>query len=309
MRPSARVPAILVAPSVSVVIPAHNAERTLGAVLAALAAQDAPPDEVIVVDDASSDATSRIAEEAGARVVRNERPLYAGGARNRGWHEAAGDYVAFLDSDAIPQPGWGAGLRRALDEYSGALVGCARTFEGHTPWGWVAHLQIETPYLPLGEPRRVRFLSSYCLAVPRDAPMRFDSSYGGEDGIFSADALAAGYELVFDPRFHAFHDHARESFGELRRQQQRLAYGLARIGAIQREGVHKRILARVPFHYFALLRLPVIFRRLGAKPELRTQFVRHLPRLVLAEWTMGFSAIRYAVRRPPLRGHVDPSFR
>ena len=231
---------ITVPPTVSVVIPAHDAERTLGAVLAALAEQSAPPDEVIVVDDASTDATAELAARAGATVVRNEQPLFAGGARNRGWEAASGDVVCFLDSDAIPQPGWGAGLREALAEFPGALVGCARTFEGHTPWGWVAHLQIETPYLPRGEPRRVAFLSSYCLAVPRDAPMRFDSSYGGEDGVFSADALAAGYELVFDPRFHAFHDHARETYGELRRQQQRLAYGLARIGSIQREGVHKR---------------------------------------------------------------------
>jgi glycosyltransferase involved in cell wall biosynthesis len=295
--------------TVSVVIPAHDAERTLGAVLAALAAQGAPPDEVIVVDDASTDRTGELAAQAGATVLRNDRPLFAGGARNRGWEAAAGDVVVFLDSDAIPAEGWGAGLRRALAEFPGALVGCARTFRGHAPWGWVAHLQIETPYLPRGEPRRVAFLSSYCLAVPRDAPMRFDSSYGGEDGIFSADALAAGYELVFDPRFHAFHDHARETFAELRRQQRRLAYGLARIGAIQREGLHKRVLARFPLHYFVLLRLPVIFRRLGTEPELRAQFLRHLPRLVLAEWTMGLSAIRYAVRRPPLRGHADPSFR
>ena len=300
---------ITVPPTVSVVIPAHDAERTLGAVLAALGEQDAPPDEVIVVDDASTDATAEIAARAGATVVRNEQPLYAGGARNRGWEAASGDVVCFLDSDAIPQPGWGAGLRAALAEFPGALVGCARTFEGHTPWGWVAHLQIETPYLPRGEPRRVAFLSSYCLAVPRDAPMRFDSSYGGEDGVFSADALAAGYELVFDPRFHAFHDHARETYGELRRQQQRLAYGLARIGAIQREGVHKRILARVPLHYFALVRLLFISRRLSDEPELRAQFRRNLPRMIVAEWTLGSSALRYAIRRPPLRGTAEAKFR
>lgn len=295
--------------SVTVVIPAHDAERTLGSVLRALADQDPAPDEVIVVDDASTDETATVAEQHGARVLRNERPLYAGGARNVGWDAARGDVVVFLDSDAVPTPGWGAGLARALGEFPGAIVGCARTFAARVPWGWVAHLQIETPYLPLGEPRRVAFLSSYCMAVPREAPLRWDASYGGEDGIFSADAIAAGIPLVFDPRFHAYHDHDRETFADLRRQQTRLAYGLARIGAIQREGLHKRVLARVPVHYFALVRLPVIFRRLRSQPELRAQFLRNLPRLILAEWTMGLSAVRYAVRRPPLRGHADASFR
>ena len=39
--------------------------------------------------------------------------------------------------------------------------------------------------------------------MPRTAPLRWDPSYGGEDGVFCADALAAGLELVFDPRFQA----------------------------------------------------------------------------------------------------------
>ena len=233
----------------------------------------------------------------------------AGGARNRGWDEARGDVVVFLDSDAVPAPGWNSGLARAIAESPRALIGCARTFSARTPWGWVAHLQCETPYLPLGVTRDVRFLSSYCLAVPRDAPLRWDESYGGEDGIFSADALAAGYRLVFDPRFSAYHDHQRESFRDLRRQQQRLAYGLSRIGPVQREGLHKRILARVPLHYFALVRLPVIFGRIRSDPGLRQPFLANLHRLVLAEWTLGLDALRYAVRRPPLHGQGDDSFR
>jgi glycosyltransferase involved in cell wall biosynthesis len=298
-----------VSQSVTVVIPAHNAERTLGAVLRSLASQDEPPDEVIVVDDASADRTGEIARELGARVLRNDEPLFAGGARNRGWGEATGDYVVFLDSDAIPADGWGAGLRRALREYPGAIVGSARRFSARTAWGWVAHLQIETPYLPRGGPRHVRFVSSYCMAVPREAPLRWDESYGGEDGIFSADAIAAGIPLVFDPRFHAVHDHERETFRDLRRQQQRLAYGLSRIGAIQREGAHKRVLARLPLHYFALVRLVFIYRRLDDEPELRGQFVRNLPRMALAEWTLGLDALRYAVKRPPVRDHREGSFR
>ncbi|MGH3072200.1 MAG: glycosyltransferase family 2 protein [Gaiellaceae bacterium] len=295
--------------SFSVVVPAHNAERTLGAVLESIAAQEPAPAEVIVVDDASTDRTAEIAEAAGARVLRNERPLLAGGARNRGWEEARGDVVVFLDSDAVPAPGWNAGLAAALEEFPRSLIGSARTFAGKTKWGWVAHLQCETPYLPRGGPRQVRFLSSYCLAVPCDLPFRWDESYGGEDGIFSAKALAAGYRLVFDPRFHAHHDHQRSTYRALRRQQQRLAYGLARIGAVQREGLHKRILARVPLHYFALVRLLFIFRRVRADPWLRRAFLTNLPRLVLAEWTLGADAVRYAVRRPPLHGQGDETFR
>ncbi len=294
--------------SYSVVIPARNAERTLGAVLASLAAQDPAPAEVVVVDDGSTDRTAEVATAHTARVVPGTGSGFAGGARNTGWDAATSDVVVFLDSDAVPAPGWGAGLARAVAEFPGAIVGCARTFEPKTAWGWVAHLQIETPYLALGKPRDVRFVSSYCMAVPRTAPLRWDESYGGEDGLFCADAIGAGMRLVFDPRFHARHDHGRESFSELRRQQRRLAYGLARLGPVQREGLHKRVLARFPIQYFALVRLPVIYRRLEPLPTLRSRFVRSLPRMILAEWLLGASAVRYAVRPPPVRGLSGPGF-
>jgi hypothetical protein len=179
-------------------------------------------------------------------------------------------------------------------------VGCARSFAPTTKWQWVSHLQIETPYLPRGVPREVRFVSSYCMAVPRTAPLRWEESYGGEDSVFCADALACGLRLVFDPRIVARHDHGRTSFSDLRAMHRRMAYALARSGTVQREGVHKRLFSRLPIHYFVLARLPLIYRRLE-DPQLRHVFVRLFPRLVIAEWALGASAMRYVWRRPAVR--------
>ena len=226
-------------PSLTVVIPAFNAAPTIGQVLESLAKQDPAPDEVIVVDDGSTDETAAIAAEFGARVVTTRHKGFAGGARNRGWSEATSDTVVFLDADAVPSPDWAAAMRRALAEHPGAVIGGARTFTARTAWGWVAHLQVESPYLPRGDPRRVSFISSYCMAVPRTLDLRFDESYGGEDAVFSADVHGRGMPQVFDPRIVAAHRHLRESYADLRRQQKRLAYGLARCGIVQREGLHR----------------------------------------------------------------------
>lgn len=287
--------------SISVVIPAKNAEATLGLVLNAIAVQVEAPDEVIVVDDVSTDATAAVAERHGARVIRLDTPRYAGGARNRGWEEASGDVVVFLDADAVPAPGWAAGLRAAVQEHEHAVVACARTFTARRRWGWVAHFEIETPFLPRGAPREEPTLSSFCLAVPANAPLRWHESYGGEDGLFCADALEAGYRLFFDPRFHAVHDHRRETLADLRRQQRRLVYGFARGGHLVEDGRVRRLLRRLPIHYFLLLRLPVIYGRVRDDPELRARFLRLLPWLVAGEWMLGISASRYVLRRPGAR--------
>jgi glycosyltransferase involved in cell wall biosynthesis len=88
---------------ISVVIPAWNAEATLGETLASVAAQTRPADEVIVVDDGSADATAAIARAAGVRVVSQAN---AGGAAatNAGTAASGGDLIAFLDSDDVWTP-------------------------------------------------------------------------------------------------------------------------------------------------------------------------------------------------------------
>ena len=86
---------------ISFIVPAYNEETELPSTLAAIraAASDvAQPFEIIVVDDASTDATPEIAEQAGARVVSIHRRQIAA-ARNAGARSARGGCLFFVDAD------------------------------------------------------------------------------------------------------------------------------------------------------------------------------------------------------------------
>jgi len=83
---------------VSVVIPALNEERHLAQLLSDIQRQSLRPDEVIVVDAGSTDATVRIAEQSPVAVVfHSEQPVARG--RNLGGDSANGDLIFFLDTD------------------------------------------------------------------------------------------------------------------------------------------------------------------------------------------------------------------
>ncbi|HEX6750635.1 MAG TPA: glycosyltransferase [Longimicrobium sp.] len=91
--------------AVSVVIPAYNRGDLLEPTVRSILAQTVPPLEVIIVDDGSTDDTPAVCARfpAPVRTIRQEnRGLSA--ARNRGIAEAAGDWIAFCDSDDVWRP-------------------------------------------------------------------------------------------------------------------------------------------------------------------------------------------------------------
>jgi glycosyltransferase involved in cell wall biosynthesis len=82
----------------SVVIPALNEERHLGQLLSDLQHQSLRPDEIIIVDAGSTDATVDIAKRSrGVVVLQGEPPIARG--RNLGGYSATGDLILFLDAD------------------------------------------------------------------------------------------------------------------------------------------------------------------------------------------------------------------
>jgi glycosyltransferase involved in cell wall biosynthesis len=104
-------------PEVSVVVPAHNAAALVPRLLAALDRTTfGGAWEVIVVDDASTDATADLAAELGARVVRLESQSGPARARNAGIAAARGALIAFTDADCEPSPEWLSALTGALAE-------------------------------------------------------------------------------------------------------------------------------------------------------------------------------------------------
>ncbi|NLG28063.1 MAG: glycosyltransferase, partial [Chloroflexi bacterium] len=85
---------------VSVIVPVHNGSETLERCLAALARATRPPDEVIVVDDASTDGICALAERYGAHYLPLDGPAHGPAfARNRGAEVAQGDVLFFVDAD------------------------------------------------------------------------------------------------------------------------------------------------------------------------------------------------------------------
>lgn len=92
--------------AVSVVMPAHNAEKTIAMGIQSVLNQTFKQIELIIVDDLSDDRTLFIAEsfserDSRIRVRKNTRNMGTAVSRNRGVEEAKYEWVAFIDSDDL----------------------------------------------------------------------------------------------------------------------------------------------------------------------------------------------------------------
>ncbi|MFC1734803.1 glycosyltransferase [Candidatus Hydrogenedentota bacterium] len=109
---------------VSVYIPAYNVEQYLEPCVKAIRRQDYPVEEIIVVDDGSSDGTLALAKKLGVHVVKHLQNSGLACVRNTAVKTAKTEFVASLDADCVPIRSW---LRLLMEEItrSPSIAGAA----------------------------------------------------------------------------------------------------------------------------------------------------------------------------------------
>lgn len=133
--------------SISIVIPARNDATALACCLAALERQRVTPFEIIVVDNASQDATMQVARRYGARVVSEDR-VGIPQAAAAGYDAARGDIIARLDADSIPPATWVGQVVAALaDPERDAVTGLGYFHDVTRAGGAAAWLYLGAYYL------------------------------------------------------------------------------------------------------------------------------------------------------------------
>jgi len=93
-------------PTISAIVPTYNRAGVIAQAIDSILSQVPAPDEVLVVDDGSTDDTAAILAQFGDRIrVLTQPNAGAAAARNHGIREARGEWLAFLDSDDLWGPG------------------------------------------------------------------------------------------------------------------------------------------------------------------------------------------------------------
>lgn len=118
---------------ISVVVPAHNAAKTIGACLDGLLSAGFSESAIRVVDDGSSDGTAAICAKAGIAVDRLPGNSGASAARNAGAAAARGEILFFVDADVVVAPDCAAVLTAFFDTHGGhaAVFGAYDDDPGH----------------------------------------------------------------------------------------------------------------------------------------------------------------------------------
>lgn len=210
-------------PMISVIVCSYNSRERIATALDSLAGQDTDePYEVIVVDSGTDDAARFIAERyPDVRVVRSERRLFPGPARNHGVRAADGRYIAFVPDDGVVRPDW---LRRRLAKHRegfDAVGGSITNATPHHPVGSAGYYLEYSALIPSAKVLSAQAIP-HCLSYDRELFERLgqfpESTETGEDTMFNKRLAEAGVEVGYDPDIQLGHINLRRIGPYLRHQ-------------------------------------------------------------------------------------------
>lgn len=108
--------------TLSIVIPVYNEEHHIKACLDAISKQTEKPDEVIVVDNNSTDCTLELVQKYPFVRILHEKKQGVVFARDKGFNAATSDIIGRIDADTLLPPGWVATVKKLLDDPAYAAV-------------------------------------------------------------------------------------------------------------------------------------------------------------------------------------------
>lgn len=241
-------PPLARAPSICVIVPNYNDARYVTRCLGSILEQESPPDELIVVDDHSTDDSvaiirAAIAGRAWARLIENPANLGTYGAVDAGIKDCRSDYVLFLSSNDFVLPGIFARARACLARSPGVALWSAM--------GWIVdeadrpvHLKslavvsLADRHFGPEDCRRMAWrLGSWFTGTTAvyhratlEAVGRFDPAYGGLSDLITALIVTGKGGAVFSPEPYAvIRQHAGSYLSKTLGDLQRLGYLLDRL--------------------------------------------------------------------------------
>jgi GT2 family glycosyltransferase len=209
-------------PTIEVVIPGHNAARTLAPCLRALVPllEAGQIQRIVFVDDHSTDETPHIARQYPVHLLSSPR-RGAGAARNVGWRATHADCVWFVDADCVALPDALAKLRQIMRELDANVVGgsYANQNQGHITADLI-HEEMVARHRAMG--RDVTFAITANLLCKREtleALCGFDESLRlGQDLDFAYRIVRSGRRLGFDATSVVGHFHETDLWRYLYKQ-------------------------------------------------------------------------------------------
>jgi GT2 family glycosyltransferase len=282
---------------ITVIVPVYGEGPHLEEVVASLDRQLGDKSRIVISHSGAGDPTSRFANNPKVTVLHSEDRLFAGAARNRGMALADTDWVAFIDEDAVPAPGWSAALRQAIaEDDADCIIGAIDYEVSGGYWGvalWFVEFGSVHPYMPkrelTGGPSANMAVRRELFAQGGGFPEDWRSS---EELVAQARMIAAGKRMIFEPTLVVFHFNqsgAGRVLGHL------FLYG--RFGARLRRAFPFLPGARAVRHPFLsmglwLARLGQMTRRIAvARKAPKLQFLLHLPAIIvcLVTWNLSFT--------------------